>query len=207
MTEAKAKIVVVGVDFQRCGDEAILAALRMLNEGSASEVHMLHVLDPRDVIDDPQMPLLQTEEEVLERGPGILRSRVEQLASVHGLLFNHERVVSHVRVGRAVETLLQMTVDYDADLLVISTHSRHGIDRLVLGSVAEALVRKAHCPVLVARATDYAGLEKTARPDAPYAPGEAPQQQSEQDGVSRVTSTESDGWHPSDSAPTGFRIV
>ncbi len=205
MTEANSKVVVVGVDFQRYGDEAALSALRMLHDGSARVVHMLHVLDPRDVIDDPEAPALQTEEEVVERAPAILHERSTRLASSIGVTFAPHALRTHARVGRAVETLLQMTVDYEADLLIVGTHSRRGIDRLVLGSVSEELVRKARCPVLVARPKDYAGADKTQLPDAPYAKGEAPERQ--RDVTGHVVSTESDGWHPSGSAPTGMRIV
>jgi nucleotide-binding universal stress UspA family protein len=38
-----------------------------------------------------------------------------------------------------------------ADLLVVGTHGRKGVSHLLLGSVAERLVRTAHCPVLVVR--------------------------------------------------------
>jgi hypothetical protein len=40
------------------------------------------------------------------------------------------------------------------------------------GTVAEQLVRSAHCPVLIARSKDHAGAPKTGLPDAPYAGGE-----------------------------------
>lgn len=208
MTQSNGRTVVVGVDFQRVGDEAVITALRMLNDGFAHKVHLLHVLDPRDVIDDPETPALQTEEEVVERAPKILHERAMRLAAAAGLSFDGRRLVAHARIGAAVPTLLQMTIDYDADLLIVGTHGRAGIDRLVLGSVAEALVRKAYCPVLVARPTSYEGLAKTALPDAPYAPGEAPKQEAAHlDATDHVVSTQSDSWHPAGSNPTGVRIV
>jgi nucleotide-binding universal stress UspA family protein len=65
--------------------------------------------------------------------------------------FQGDRVVTHARIGDASSTLLQMAVDYDADVLIVGTHARRGVDRLMLGSVAERLVREARCPVLIAR--------------------------------------------------------
>jgi hypothetical protein len=75
-----------------------------------------------------------------------------------------------------------------------------------LGSVAETLVRKAHCPVVVARRKDYHGCTRTPRPDAPYAAGDPRPTQLASD-HEPIVSTESAGWHPSDSGPTGIRIV
>ena len=50
--------------------------------------------------------------------------------------------------------IVQIAKDMDAGLIVISSHGRTGIPRLLLGSVAERVVRLAPCPVLVLRAGD-----------------------------------------------------
>jgi len=171
-----------------------------------TELHLLHVLDPRDVIDDPEVPLVQTELAVLEHAPGIMRERVRELARLRGLSLEHGKISSHTRIGQTVDTLLQMTVDYDADLLIVGCQGLRGLDRLILGSVAEKLVQRAHCPVLVARNKDYAGLPRTERPAPAYAPNERHGTQPTETGAF-IASTELDGWRPSHAAPTGFRIV
>jgi nucleotide-binding universal stress UspA family protein len=207
MSGVKGKVVVVGVDFHACSDEGVLAALRMLSDGSADKVHLLHVLDPRDVIDSMDVPVMQTADEVLEHAPGVLRERVAALSARYGIEVERGRVVTHARIGPAVDTLLQMAVDYDADLLIVGTHGRRGLSRLALGSVAERLVRDARCPVLVARGKDYAGAARTELPDPPPAPGEHLRRAPPRDVTDHVVSTESDSWRPSHPAPTGFRIV
>jgi nucleotide-binding universal stress UspA family protein len=206
MSEAKGQVVVVGVDFEAGGDEAILSGLRMLASGAAQELHLLHVLDPRDVISGPESPALETEERVLAEAPGILRDRARALAEQAHVTYEPERLATHARIGRAVATLLQMTVDYDADLLVVGTHGRRGLSHVMLGSVAEELVRGAHCPVLVARAKDYAGLLHTKLPDPPSSEPKKPKSHAI-DPTEHTVSTESDIWDPSGSQPTGFRIV
>jgi nucleotide-binding universal stress UspA family protein len=207
MSLDRGKIVVVGVDFHACSDEAVVTALRMLSDGSASKVHLLHVLDPRDVIDDVDIPTMQTEEEVLEHAPRVLRERVGALAELHGIEFERGRVVTHARIGSAVDTLLQMAVDYDADLLIVGTHGRRGLVRLSLGSVAERLMREARCAVLVSRPKNYSGASRTELPDPPLKPGEHPRHAPPRDVTDHIVSTESDGWRPSHPLPTGFRIV
>lgn len=53
-----------------------------------------------------------------------------------------------VREGNAAEEILEQATSMKADLLVIGTHGRSGFERLVLGSVAEKVLRKANCPVM-----------------------------------------------------------
>lgn len=54
----------------------------------------------------------------------------------------------HARPGRAVPAILADAAALPGDLIVLGTHGHGGFDRLVLGSVAEKIVRKAPCPVL-----------------------------------------------------------
>jgi len=206
MEQVTGKVVVIGVDFSACGDDAILEGLSMLRDRSAQCLHVLHVLDPRGVLDEAAQSVLESEEEVLERAPTLLRERVEQLAAEAHISLDAEHVRTHARIGRAAETIIQLSADYEADLIVVGTHARRGVDRLLLGSVAGELVRKARCPVLVARPKDYAGIDKTPHPDEPYKPGEAPRYSLPRD-VAEHISTEIDSWRPSDAPPTGYRIV
>ncbi|MER3416796.1 MAG: universal stress protein [Gemmataceae bacterium] len=53
--------------------------------------------------------------------------------------------------GDAVDGILRTAEDKGADLIVLGTHGRTGLGRLLLGSVAEQVVRRANCPVLTVR--------------------------------------------------------
>lgn len=57
-------------------------------------------------------------------------------------------VEAAVREGNTAREILSQAIDMQADLLVLGTHGRSGLDRLLLGSVTEKLLRKASCPVL-----------------------------------------------------------
>ncbi|HEX4475373.1 MAG TPA: universal stress protein, partial [Polyangiaceae bacterium] len=59
---------------------------------------------------------------------------------------------THLRMTDATRAIVQLAVDIEADLVVVGTHSRSGLARFLLGSVAEGVVRLAPCPVLVVRA-------------------------------------------------------
>lgn len=54
-----------------------------------------------------------------------------------------------LREGQPADQILAAAREWDADVIVIGTHGRSGVSRLVLGSTAESVVRHAPCPVLV----------------------------------------------------------
>ena len=59
-------------------------------------------------------------------------------------------VTTEVRAGTAARELLKLSSP--SDLIVVASHGRHGLERLLLGSVAEEIARKAAGPVLITRA-------------------------------------------------------
>ena len=63
----------------------------------------------------------------------------------------HERFSVEVEQGEVVGTILEVAARDHADLIVIGTHGRTGVSHLLLGSVAERIVRRAACPVLTVR--------------------------------------------------------
>jgi len=203
MTSNVNKVAMVAVDFSECSDDAIKMGVDMLQQGQLTALHLIHVLDPRDVIDHPEKPAIQTEEEVLAIAPRMLLARAHVIVPLQAA--QRALITPHARIGRTVPTLVQACVDYEVDLLIVGTHARRGMERLLLGSVAEALVREAPCPVLIARQTDYKDRAKTALPDRPYPPGQEPI--TPEIPFERTHSTSSDSWRPSDNGPTGFRIV
>ena len=71
------------------------------------------------------------------------------LARLGDRLPSHERLVVE---GSAGEVLLHLAGRLPADLLVAGTHGRTGVAHALLGSVAEELLLRAHCDVLVAKA-------------------------------------------------------
>jgi nucleotide-binding universal stress UspA family protein len=61
------------------------------------------------------------------------------------------QVTGHFGIGGPTDEILRLSAELGADLLVVGTHEHQGLERLLLGSVAETLVRKAGCSVLVVR--------------------------------------------------------
>lgn len=157
--------IVVGADLSETGDNAIREAMRLTLNSEQSELHVTYVIPTeRDVHGAKR----------IEKLSGVLRTKFDELrnrvASVCAPLpdappFSRE-VVLHVRLGDPAAALHQVAVDVEADMIVVGTHGRRGIERMVLGSVAETLVRTAHVPVVVARPKDFGGLAKSAHAEA-----------------------------------------
>ena len=59
-----------------------------------------------------------------------------------------------IHVGKPATEIVKAAKDWPADLIVIGSHGRGGVKRVLLGSVAETVMRQAACPVLVVRAEE-----------------------------------------------------
>lgn len=53
------------------------------------------------------------------------------------------------RIGLIKDEILAVADEWKADLLILGTHGRTGLDHFIVGSIAESVARKAHCPVLI----------------------------------------------------------
>ena len=67
---------------------------------------------------------------------------------------------SHTERGGPWHTIVEAAKSGRYDLIVVGTHGRTGLPRVLLGSVAENVVRHAHCPVLSVRPVDASGGEQ-----------------------------------------------
>ena len=78
-------------------------------------------------------------------------------------------VVAHFRRGSPAYGVAQLASDLDADLVVVGSHGHRGIERLLLGSVAERVARLARCPVWIVRPKDHskAGRVPEIEPPCP----------------------------------------
>jgi hypothetical protein len=66
-----------------------------------------------------------------------------------------------------VHAILQTAADIDADLIVLGTHKRTGVEKLIIGSVAQRVLKEAHCPVLVAMPKDHENAPRMSSIEPP----------------------------------------
>jgi len=135
-------------DFSRGANIALLEAL-VLAERHQAELHLLHVVDPYDDPNNPaqRFPTLQELQALAakfvssERMPAFTPEKLERVK----LVTRSERGLS------AAPVILEYIRNNDIDLVVMGTHGRRGLRHLLLGSVAEEVVRFAPCPVFTVR--------------------------------------------------------
>lgn len=161
MQTNKPYVIVVGIDYSPAGDLALDRAFRIAADRHDAEVHIVHVLQSLTALTPiegtvgtiaPDATTLTAASEQLRRHADQRLQKFAELAPAGGTpgpLFL--RAVSHLRLDAPAHEIAQLASDLEADLVVVGTHGRRGAARLLLGSVAESVVRLAPCPVLVER--------------------------------------------------------
>ena len=130
--------------------ERVLDLARAVAAGPGAMVHLLHVLEEPFTTAGPYEFHLPDTPERRERRYTQVRSRLSALAAQLEAADVHTTI--EVRSGRAPEEIEKAARDYGADLIVMGTHARRGFHQLLIGSVAQDVIRGASCPVLTVRA-------------------------------------------------------
>jgi nucleotide-binding universal stress UspA family protein len=136
--------MVVGLDFSAASDAAMQAAFSMAVALDAA-VDLVHVVEP-GILAAPDMlggMALVDGEALFEKIDGELSARARK-ASAMGLVCQ-----TNCLQGFPSRELVKHAEKTSAELIVVGTHGRTGIQHVVLGSVAERVVQRASCPVLV----------------------------------------------------------
>jgi nucleotide-binding universal stress UspA family protein len=139
------KTILHPTDFSERSDFAFRLACSLSRDYGARLV-LLHVAEP---------PPPVAAEGVLMLPPTIdlepLRARLQQLRPEDPKILVEHRLVQ----GGAAEEILQVAQERKCDLIVMGTHGRTGLGRLLMGSVAEQVVRKSACPVLTVKTPQH----------------------------------------------------
>jgi universal stress protein A len=141
-------IIVVGFDFSELGEMALNKAILLAGHNRA-ELHVVHVtvpIGPAYTMDGVYPRLAPTTQDVEKSVIDRVRHRLEAIAD-KGI----DAAIVHVKSGDVATDICDVGRELEADLIVVGTHGRQGVVRLLLGSVAEGVVRAASCPVLVVR--------------------------------------------------------
>ena len=146
--------ILVPLDFSDASSAA-LAHAKELAQTYGAQLDLLHVIEevmyPSSYgVEAVSIPTDEVVERVETALAGIARDDI-----------GYEHVTVQATPGYASTTILDYASDHDVDLIVIATHGRTGVDRLLLGSVAERVVRRASEPVFVVKPFGKSLLETT----------------------------------------------
>jgi len=137
--------ILMGIDNSKFSEDVLQAIVTQFRSEN-TEVRILHVLQPIAPA-PPQMASGYAPE--LEDEGKQARVLVERLAKE--LRSAGFKVDSAVKVGDVRETIIDCATEWGADLIVVGSHGRRGVQRFLLGSVAEFVARHATCSVEIIR--------------------------------------------------------
>jgi nucleotide-binding universal stress UspA family protein len=151
---SKPYVVVVGTDYSPPAEKALRCAYAQAASNEPAELHVVHVslasgadgsFATPPFVGLGALPVLSLD----EQKDRLVKYLDEVISTLPGFRDSGVRVYAHVTLDAPIFGVTQLAIDMQADLLVVGSHSRHGVTRWLLGSVAEGVVRHATCPVLV----------------------------------------------------------
>lgn len=138
--------VLVPVDFSETSRRALAWAFDYATRAPC-DVHILHVVEDHvsDLVTHHRREQIAAELDAISREA---KEELERMAPETALRERIGRIHRHISRGRAAHEILRVANDLHAETIVIGTHGRSGLAGLLIGSVAEKVVRHAHCPVV-----------------------------------------------------------
>ncbi|MFO0787835.1 MAG: universal stress protein [Pirellulales bacterium] len=152
------KSILFPTDFSEYNDAALEYASRLASESRAT-LHLVHVHDTRDLstaMGEASYLYASKWEEERRRAERRLKRIVPPDPSV---AYEH-----HSLMGLPDAEIVGFANDHKIDLIVMASHGRTGLSRLVMGSIAEGVMRKAECPVLIVKQPHTEDSTKVGNP-------------------------------------------
>ena len=168
--------VIVGYDFSHSAHAALQRAVAIASRAPTHVLHVICVIDPSSPI--PSIPSY-------EGVDYMYAARVQEVLAVHiqqelelADVQNRVHFFVHARIGeKPAQEILELAREVGADLIIVGSHGLTGVERLLVGSTSEKIVREAKCTVEIARPKKYADVElmpiveaTDADHDHPYIP-------------------------------------
>ncbi len=137
--------VVIATDGSESARRGIRTALDVATRFDAT-VHAVYVVDTNEIAASPEQVRDQLEDAIESAGEDALETVIEEASDLGA-----SDVVTAVEEGNPATEIIEYAEDVDADVIAMGTRGRHGEHAYVLGSVAEAVVRRSPIPVLTVR--------------------------------------------------------
>jgi universal stress protein A len=160
------KRILVPVDFSKDSLHA-LAYAGDLAKSFGAELRLLHVVDQTYLANAPEFPVANPKlAKLLEEQWQAAQAQMTRIGA--DLAKKRQRVRILMKGGSPAQVIVDTARSSAADLIVMGTHGRTGLAHMLIGSVAERVVRTASCPVLTARhaVSKKRTLKRTARQNA-----------------------------------------
>jgi len=143
----KIHTILCPVDFSDASRKAVQYA-REFAAGMGASIHLLTVVEPRPMAVDITLNYVPLEEDLEKAAAEDLKVILDELVT-SGL-----KAECSIEFGSPADAILDKAEALDVNLLIMGSHGKKGLSRLIMGSVAETVVRKANCPVLIVKSEE-----------------------------------------------------
>ena len=139
MNLPKKKSVLVPIDFSEISYSAIAPASEYVEDPSSLKI--IHVLSPLHPADPAAMWNTLSDTDRMNKVKEFLHDKLKEMGC--------EKLEIKVAIGNPSAEIVKYAKDTETDLIVMPSHGHKGISQILLGSVAERVVRLSSCPVLI----------------------------------------------------------
>lgn len=145
------KVILAPTDFSDVSRKAVLAGLWLAEKANA-ELHLVHVIDSKDVPDD-LLDHIPPGSSVRQEINKEAEERLDEF--LQSLKTDVTRIVSHLTWGHPWQEISRIAMKHQADLITLGTVGRSGVKGIVLGNTAERVLDTCDCSILTVKPDDY----------------------------------------------------
>ncbi len=142
--------ILLPTDGSKYAEKAAMHAIWIASK-SGAEIIALNVVDTSSLVGLPAEDLTVRVTEILKQEATKSLDKIENLIDEFKKeeeITDDIKLIKESKDGSPADIILKTVEDENIDLIVMGTSGKHGIDRFLLGSVTEKVVRSANCPVL-----------------------------------------------------------
>ena len=156
------KRILVAIDGSNTSDLALREAVRLAKDQHAMLrlVHIVDITPAYTTVEEPY-PFAEYQRILQEEGEKLLANRAATVRET-GVESDSKLIIIQVFGERIYDAIEEQSKQWPADLIVVGTHGRRGVRHLILGSVAEGVIRVATKPVLLIRGASEEEAKKSA---------------------------------------------
>jgi len=147
------KKILCPTDFSENSEHALKYALTLATLSQA-ELRLFHVVEPITYPQSTELfePVLD-EVELMMKMEAAFQTQLED--QVSALKDEYSKITGKIVTGNTFLAIIQAARDESVDIIVMGTHGRTGLAHVLIGSVAEKVVREAPCPVLTVKHPEH----------------------------------------------------
>ncbi|WP_137285625.1 universal stress protein [Halorussus salinisoli] len=138
--------VLVPLDGSECSSQALEYTLETFPDAVVTTIHVINPIESVYAVEAGGLPVAEEWYDNAQERASEIHEDAQEFADEYGVELD-----TATEVGKPARTMLEYADEHEIDQIVMGSHGRTGVERVVLGSVAESVVRRAQIPVTVVR--------------------------------------------------------